>query len=40
MKLDELAFLMGKTRGEVEEMLKGSEVIELDLNEKKELKNY
>ena len=33
MKIDELAKLMGKTREEVEHILKNNEVIELDLNE-------
>lgn len=33
MKIDELAKLMGKTREEVEHILKNSDVIELDLNE-------
>ena len=33
MKIDELAKLMGKTREEVERILKNSDVIELNLNE-------
>jgi len=33
MRIDELAKLMGKRREEVENMLKSSDVIELDLNE-------
>ncbi len=33
MKIDELAKLMGKTREEVEEILKTNDVIELDLTE-------
>ena len=33
MKIDELAKLMGKTREEVEHILKNNDVIELDLNE-------
>ena len=41
MKLDELAFLMGKTKLEVEEILKQNGVIELRLTEKshKEIKD-
>ena len=41
MKLDDLASLMGKTREEVEEMLKQNSVIELKLTEKtnKQLKD-
>lgn len=35
MRIEELAELMGKTRFEVEEMLKTSEVIELNLSERK-----
>lgn len=34
MKVEDLAKLMGKTRWEVEEMLKKSDVIELNLNER------
>ncbi len=33
MRIDELAKLMGKRREEVENILKSSDVIELDLNE-------
>ena len=33
MKIDELAKLMGKTREEVEHILKNNDIIELDLNE-------
>ena len=33
MKIDELARLMGKSREEVEKILKNSDVIELNLNE-------
>ena len=33
MKIDELAKLMGKTREEVEDILRNSDVIELNLNE-------
>ena len=33
MRIDELAKLMGKRREEVENILKTSDVIELDLNE-------
>ena len=39
MKIEELAKLMGKTRFEIEEMLKKDDVIELNLNERKQ-KNY
>ncbi len=35
MKIEDLAELMGKTRFEVEEMLKREDVIELNLNERK-----
>ena len=35
MRIEELAELMGKTRFEVEEMLKAKEVIELKLSERK-----
>ncbi len=35
MKIEDLADLLGKTRLEVEEMLKASDVIELNLNERK-----
>ena len=31
MKIDELAILMGKTRGEVKHILETNDVIELDL---------
>ena len=33
MRIDELANLMGKTREEVEQILKTNDVIELDLTE-------
>ncbi|MBI2542100.1 hypothetical protein HYV80_05310 [Candidatus Woesearchaeota archaeon] len=36
LKLDDLAGLLGKTRFEVEEMLKSSDIIELNLNERKQ----
>ena len=35
MKIDEIAALLGKRRSEVEEMLKRSDVIELNLSERK-----
>ncbi len=35
MKIEDLAELLGKTKLEVEEMLKGSDVIELKLSERK-----
>jgi len=35
LRIEELAELMGKTRFEIEEMLKASEVIELNLSERK-----
>ena len=35
MKIEDLADLLGKKRWEVEEMLKTSDVIELNLNERK-----
>ncbi|GAJ07328.1 unnamed protein product [marine sediment metagenome] len=34
MKLDDLALLMGKTREELEEILKQNSIIELNLTEK------
>ena len=34
MKIEDLAKIMGKTKWEVEEMLKKSDVIELNLNER------
>ena len=34
MKIDELAKLMGKTRREVENILKHNDVIELDLSDR------
>ncbi|MBW2975906.1 hypothetical protein KY347_00510 [Candidatus Woesearchaeota archaeon] len=34
MNLEDLAFLTGRTRKELEEHLKQNDVIELDLNEK------
>lgn len=39
LKLDELARLMGKSRMQVEEMLKSNDVIELNLNERKQRNN-
>ena len=35
MKIEDLAKLMGKTKMEIEEMLKRDDVIELNLNERK-----
>ena len=35
MKIEELAELLGKTKWEVEEMLKNNDVIELKLSERK-----
>ena len=35
MKVEELAELLGKSRVEIEEMLKKNDVIELNLNERK-----
>lgn len=35
LKIDDLANLLGKTKWEVEQMLKTSDVIELNLNERK-----
>ena len=35
MKIGDLAKLMGKTKFEIEEMLKKNDVIELNLNERK-----
>ena len=35
LKIEDLADLLGKTRGEVEEMLKQRDVIELNLSERK-----
>jgi len=35
LRIEELAELLGKKRWEVEEMLKASDVIELNLNERK-----
>ena len=35
MKIDEIGGLLGKRRSEVEEMLKRSDVIELNLSERK-----
>ena len=34
MKIEDLAKIMGKSKWEVEEMLKNSDVIELNLNER------
>ena len=36
LKIDDLARLLGKTRVQVEEMLKSNDVIELNLNERKQ----
>ena len=36
MKINDLAELMGKTRIEIEEMLKNNEVIELKLSERRQ----
>ena len=36
MKIEDLAELLGKKKWEVEEMLKTSDVIELNLNERKQ----
>ena len=36
MKIEDLVFLLGKTRKEIEEMLKENEIIELNLTEKNE----
>ena len=36
MKVDDLAKLLGKSKWEVEEMLKKSDVIELNLNERRQ----
>lgn len=38
MRIDDLARMLGKTRLEVEEMLKSNDVIELNLNERKQRK--
>ena len=35
MRIDELCKLLGKSRMEIEEMLRSNEVIELNLNERK-----
>ena len=35
MRIDDLANLLGKTRTEIEEILKNNDVIELNLNERK-----
>lgn len=35
MKIEDLAYLLGKTKWEVEEMLRTNDVIELNLNEKR-----
>ena len=39
MKIEDLAELLGKTRLEIEEMLKKNEVIDLNLNERKSRNN-
>ena len=36
MKIEDLAKIMGKTKWEVEEMLRKSDVIELNLNERRQ----
>lgn len=36
LKIDDLARLMGKTRSEIEDILKSNDVIELNLNERKQ----
>ena len=36
MKIEDLAKIMGKSKWEVEEMLKASDVIELNLNERRQ----
>jgi len=36
LKVDDLAKLLGKSKWEVEEMLKKSDVIELNLNERRQ----
>ena len=36
MKIEDLAKIMGKSKWEVEEMLKTSDVIELNLNERRQ----
>ena len=35
MKIEDLANLLGKTKWEIEEMLRANDVIELNLNERK-----
>ena len=35
MRIEDLAEVLGKTKSEIEEMLKTSDVIELNLNERK-----
>ena len=39
MKIGDLAEVMGKTRMEIEQMLKANDVIELNLNERKIRRN-
>ena len=39
MKIEDLAELLGKTRIEVEEMLKKQDIIELNLSERKSRRN-
>lgn len=36
LKLDDLAKMLGKTRPEIEELLRNNDVIELNLNERKQ----
>ena len=36
LKIDDLAKMLGKTRVQVEEMLRSNDVIELNLNERKQ----
>jgi hypothetical protein len=37
MNVEDLALLMGKTRKEIEEMLKSNDIIELNLKERKQI---
>lgn len=36
MKVEDLARILGKTRGEIEQMLSANDIIELNLNEKRQ----
>jgi hypothetical protein len=38
LKIDDLAKMLGKTRMQVEEMLRSNDVIELNLNERKQMR--